>query len=166
MAIAVRPPDAETLASLAQEGPDASLGEPLGRDIASRAVVTTAGAGAAWPVARIMGSRERASTVGLLALVGTQLGQTLMSGGFSRPVVMTSALSAAALGLTVQTPGLSHFFGCRPLGPVGWATAIGASTLATAASVAYPEVVTRVARRLKLAKVIPAQDPAQLAAKG
>jgi hypothetical protein len=26
--------------------------------------------------------------------------------------------------------------------------------------------VTRVARRLKLAKVIPAQDPAQLAAKG
>jgi cation-transporting ATPase I len=166
MAIAVRPPDAETLASLAEEGPDASLAEPLGRDIASRAVVTTAGAGAAWLVARVMGSRERASTVGLLALVGTQLGQTLMSGGFSRPVVVTSALSALALGITVQTPGLSHFFGCRPLGPVGWATAVGASTLATAASVTYPEVVTRIARRLKLAKVIPAQDPAQLAAKG
>ena len=66
----------------------------------------------------------------------------------------------------MQTPGLSHFFGCRPLGPVGWATAVGASTLATAAAVTYPEAVTRVARRLRLAKVIPAQDPAQLHAKG
>lgn len=166
MAIALRPPDTETLEALAQEGPDASLGEPLGRDIASRALVTTAGAGAAWLASRFLGSRERASTVGLLALVGTQLGQTLVSGGFSRPVVATSALSAAALALTVQTPGLSHFFGCRPLGPVGWATAVGASTLATAAAVTYPEAVTRVARRLRLAKVIPAQDPAQLHAKG
>jgi cation-transporting ATPase I len=34
----------------------------------------------------------------------------------------------------VQTPGLSQFFGCRPLGPLGWATGLGAAALATAAS--------------------------------
>src|SRR4029079_9570919 len=68
MAIALRPPSAETLESLVHEGPDASLGQPLDRDIAARAAVTARGAGTAWTIARLTGSRERASTVGLLAL--------------------------------------------------------------------------------------------------
>jgi cation-transporting ATPase I len=163
MAIALRPPSKETLAALAREGPDASLGESLSRDIASRALVTTAGAGAAYLVGRFTGTRERAATVGLLALVGTQLGQTVTAGGLSRPVLLTSALSAAALAGVVQTPGLSHFFGCRPLGPVGWATAIGASTLATAAGAKYPDTVERIARRMRLVPSLPTDDVAHLA---
>lgn len=158
MAIALRPPSKETLASLASEGPDASLGDALSRDIASRAIVTAAGAGAAFVVGRLTGSRERAATVGLLALVGTQLGQTVTSGGLSRPVLLTSALSAAVLAAVVQTPGVSHFFGCRPLGPVGWATAVGASSLATVAAAKYPEVIEKVAQRLRLVQVLPRED--------
>ncbi|MFO0567262.1 MAG: HAD-IC family P-type ATPase [Polyangiaceae bacterium] len=162
MAIALRPPTEETLKSLASEGPDASLGDALSRDIASRALVTAAGAGSAFLVGRLTGTRERAATVGLLALVGTQLGQTLASGGFSRPVWITSAASAAVLAFVVQTPGLSHFFGCRPLGPVGWATAVGASTLATAASVKYPGVIEQVARRMRLVQVLPHEETAKV----
>ena len=81
-----------------------------------------------------MGGGAKARTTGLLALVGTQLGQTLRAGHGSRSVQRTSLGSAVLLAAVVQTPGVSHFFGCRPLGPVGWATAIGASVGATAAS--------------------------------
>jgi magnesium-transporting ATPase (P-type) len=163
MAVALRPPSEQVLASLASEGPDASLAHPLSRDIASRALVTAAGAGSAYFVGRLTGSRERATTVGLCALVGTQLGQTIVSGGMSRPVVLTSIASAAVLAGVVQTPGLSGFFGCKPLGPIGWTTAIGASAIATAASAAYPEVVERIARRLKLANAMPTGESAQVA---
>jgi hypothetical protein len=69
--------------------------------------------------------------VALAALVGTQLGQTLKSGHGSRAVTLTSVASAGLLAVVIQTPGLSHFFGCRPLGPLGWATAVGASAAAT-----------------------------------
>ncbi|HEU5076043.1 MAG TPA: cation-transporting P-type ATPase, partial [Polyangiaceae bacterium] len=140
MAIALRPPTRETLASLANEGPDASLAEPLNRDIAARAVVTALGAGTAWAVGRFTGTRTRANTLGLLALVGTQLGQTITSGGFSRPVITTSLASAGLLAIVVQTPFLSQFFGCQPLGPVGWATALGASAFATSAGIYGPRV--------------------------
>ena len=148
MAVALRPPTPAVLASLANEGPDASLGEPLNRDITARAAVTAAGAGAAWALARLLGSHERASTVALLALVGTQLGQTLRAGELSRPVVTTSLISAAALGAIVQTPGLSHFFGCRPLGPLGWSTAALATAIATTVSPSFPSVADRLARKV------------------
>ncbi len=138
MAIALRPPTKKTLDELANEGPDASLAGPLNRDIAWRAVVTAAGAGSAWLVGRFTGTRGRATTIGLAALVGTQLGQTLASGGLSRPVVLTSLGSMGALFTIIQTPGVSHFFGCQPLGPIGWATATGAAGLATFASVKLP----------------------------
>lgn len=141
MAIALRPPTRETLASLANEGPDASLAEPLNRDIATRAIVTALGAGTAWGIGRFTGTRSRANTLGLLALVGTQLGQTLTSGGYSRPVITTSLASAGLLAIVVQTPFLSQLFGCRPVGPVGWATALGASAFATSAGIYGPRVV-------------------------
>jgi hypothetical protein len=79
----------------------------------------------------LTGTEAKARTVALAALVGSQLGQTLRSGGMTRPVVVTSLLSSAALVGIIQTPGVSHFFGCRPLGPIGWATAVSASVLAT-----------------------------------
>jgi cation-transporting P-type ATPase I len=164
MAIALRPPAADVKESLAREGPDASLGHALDRDIASRAVVTAGGAGAAWAVGRFTGTRERASTIGLIALVGTQLGQTLLSGGLSRPVILTGVLSVAALAGIVQSPGLSHFFGCRPLGPLGWATAATASVTATGLAAIYPEAVAQLAQRLRLVGVMSSNDPDALPA--
>lgn len=148
LAIALRPPTEEALEALAEEGPDASLGQPLNREIAGRAVVTALGAGSAWAVARVLGNRERASTVGLLALVGTQLGQTARSGGWSLPVIATSVTSSAVLAAIVQTPGVSHFFGCRPLGPLGWSAAIAASILATTRGATLPDDLAQWAERL------------------
>lgn len=143
MAVALRPTSEASLATLAEEGPDASLGRQLDRDILSRALVTSAGAGAAWAVARLTGGAERARTVGLVALVATQLGQTLVSGRGSRPVLLTGLGSAAALAAIVQTPRLSRFFGCRPLGPVGWATALLASGAASGAAIVLPDALDR-----------------------
>jgi cation-transporting ATPase I len=143
MAIALRPPARISLARLANEGPEASLGQLLNRQIAMRAGVTALGASVAWSIARLTGTRARANTVGLVALVGTQLGQTLFSGQLSKPVVVTGVASAAALGVIVQTPFLSHAFGCRPLGPAGWLIALGASGAATAAANALPELLER-----------------------
>jgi cation-transporting P-type ATPase I len=131
MAIALRPPSPDSLEMLATMTPEETLGRPLNRQIAARALATAMGASSAWWVARMTGTRGRARTVALAALVGSQLGQTLRSGGSSRPVVVTSLLSTAALVTVIQTPGLSHFFGCRPLGPLGWGTAVVASIAAT-----------------------------------
>jgi hypothetical protein len=49
----------------------------------------------------------------------------------------------------VQTPGLSQFFGCQPLSPIGWSIAVGASALATGFSVSFPQVTSVVAQRLR-----------------
>jgi cation-transporting ATPase I len=153
MAIALKPPTPKSFESLANETPDAALGEPLNREIAVRAIVTALGAGSAWTFARLTGTSTRARTVGLAALVGTQLGQTLTSGGFSRPVVLTSLASWIALSSVIQTPGVSHLFGCRPLGPIGWLTAISASVAATSLSPA-------VARFIGAHEEVPEPSPA------
>src|SRR5262249_10829897 len=72
-----------------------------------------------------------------------QLGQTMLKGGHSRSVLWTSIGSFAALGLIVQTPGLSQLFGCRPLGPIGWGLGISSSVLATAMSPVIDTVVLK-----------------------
>ncbi len=158
MAIALRPPSRETLESLATEGPEASLGKPLNRDIAARAAVTALGAGGAWLIGRFTGSAERARTIGLIALVGTQLGQTIAAGGTSRPVLVTSLGSSALLATIVQTPFVSGFFGCTPIGPVGWATALGASVAATAAGAYFPRLAENAISRLRLGDALMADD--------
>jgi cation-transporting ATPase I len=134
MAISLRPPSTALLEALTADSPDLAMGAPLTRDIAQRAAITALGAGTAWTIARIIGSSSYARTVGLAALVGTQLGQTLRAGGMNRPVWITGLGSAAVMFGIIQTPGVSHFFGCRPLGPIGWATALGASAAATGLS--------------------------------
>jgi len=138
MAIALRPPPPTTAEALLHEGPEASLGGHLTADIACRAAFTAAGAGVAWMLTRARGARREAGTVALTALVATQLGQTLASGGRSPLVVATGLGSFAALSAVVQTPGLSQLCGCTPLGITGWTTALAASGAATAASVAVP----------------------------
>lgn len=150
MAIALRPPTETTMASLAQEGPGASLGRPLNRDIVSRAIVTAIGAGGAWTLGRLIGSRADATTMGLVAVVGTQLGQTVMSGGANLPVLLTGIGSAAVLMSIVQTPGLSHFFGCQPLGPWAWTLAIGSSAAATYLSLTSPQLLDKIADKFHL----------------
>jgi hypothetical protein len=44
----------------------------------------------------------------------------------------------------VQTPGISHFFGCRPLGPLGWTIALAASGAGTVVALAAPATIDAV----------------------
>jgi magnesium-transporting ATPase (P-type) len=146
MAIAVRQPTRPTPEQLLREGPETSLGGPLVRDIVWRATITGAAATGAWLAARATGTRAHASTVSMTALVGAQLGQTMLV-GWRDPVVLATGLgSAALLAGIVQTPGLSHFFGCRPLGPLGWTITGVASGTSTAAAAALP-LLGRLSRR-------------------
>jgi cation-transporting P-type ATPase I len=145
VAIAVRPPADVSAETLLHEGPDVSLGEALRRDVAIRGTTTATGAAMAWTAARLTGTPSRAGTVGLAALVGTQLGQTLIAGGWRRPTtVATVAGSAAALVGVIQTPIVSGFFGSRPLGPLGWSQAVSSAAAATVGS----QVVSRIAGRV------------------
>jgi cation-transporting ATPase I len=154
MTIALRPPRDVTPDDLLREGPDKSLGKALDRAIAWRAATTAGGAGLAYLIGRLTGTPGRARTIAFVALTGTQLGQTLAVSGGNRLVLASGLGSAAALGLVVQTPGLSYAFGCRPLGPVGWATALGSAAFATGASIVLPKAFER-ARPLVLAPPMP-----------
>ncbi|KOX14509.1 haloacid dehalogenase [Saccharothrix sp. NRRL B-16348] len=143
LAIALSRPARESVPDLLREGPTSSLGAALNRDITARAITTSLGATAAWTAARLTGRSRRASTVALAALVGTQLGQTLVTGGLDRSVLAASLGSAAALGAVIQTPGVSQFFGCTPLGPVGWGIALSSATAANVLGLALNPLVTR-----------------------
>jgi cation-transporting ATPase I len=131
MAVAVRPPSAVSPERLMAEGPEASLGAALTRDIYLRAVTTAASATAAWTLARATGTRGRADTVGLIGLVTAQLMQTLAAGRRDRMVALAALSSFAALGVIVSVPGLSQVFGCRPVGPMGWCIGVGSAAAAT-----------------------------------
>lgn len=167
LAIALREPDVSP-ESLLRAGPDSSLGSALLRDIAVRAGTTASGATAAWLIARLSGTPTRAQTVGLAALVGTQLAQTIVAGGTRPTVLAATGLSVGVLVFVVQTPGVSQFFGCRPLGPVGWSIAAGSAAGATASSILIPWAgehigrgVTTIGRRAVdlLPMNLPASDP-------
>lgn len=145
MALAVRPPSHTDPVTLAQEGPDSSLGAALTRDIWVRGSLT-AGAGLfGLQAARLTGvTRGRAGTVALISLVGSQLGQTLVAGRGNPLILGSTAFSAAVLAGVVQTPGVSQFFGCRPVGPVGW----GIGTAAALGSALAVPLVSRIADRV------------------
>ncbi|MYS90992.1 MULTISPECIES: cation-translocating P-type ATPase [Streptomyces] len=136
MAVAVTPSDDPSTAEHAATGPMGLdvLGTPLLRSIRRRGVTTCLGAVTAYLIGRLTpGTERRSTTMALCGVVGAQLVQTL-SGRRHSPLVWVTALgSAAVLAALVQTPGVSHFFGCTPLGPVGWAgvaLAIALSALA------------------------------------
>jgi cation-transporting P-type ATPase I len=149
LALAVREPEGGSPQALLKEGPEASLGSALDRDILIRGGIT-AGAGlAAWVGGRLTGiAPRRASTTALVGLVGAQLGQTLVAGRRSPLVVAASVGSAAALAAVIQTPVVSQFFGCTPLGPVGWGVGLG---VAAAASLGAPLA----------ARLLPAWSPSE-----
>ncbi|HNM85368.1 MAG TPA: cation-translocating P-type ATPase, partial [Mycobacterium sp.] len=118
-------------------GPDQ---EELWRTVAVRGATTAAGAETAWLLARLTGRRQRASTVALVALVSTQLGQTLID-SHSPLVIGTAVGSLAVLGAAISTPGVSQLLGSTPLGPIGWAQALGSAATATAVAAVAPRVL-------------------------
>jgi magnesium-transporting ATPase (P-type) len=106
--------------------------------VAVRGVTTAAAATAAWAMAGLTGMPrltvmpQHASTVALVALVGTELGQTLLES--QAPMVVLTALgSLAFVGTLISIPGVSQLLGCTPLGPLGWAQGLGAAAAATVA---------------------------------
>ncbi len=126
--------------------PTPSLDAPLMRQIVTRGAVTAAGATAAWAIGRwTPGTERRTATMGLTALVTTQLAQTLLTRRHSPLVVATALGSSAVLIAIVQTPGVSHFFGCTPLGPVAWTGVAGATAAATGLSVLAPNLLAKTA---------------------
>ncbi len=110
-------------------GPDQPA---LWRAVAVRGVTTAAAATAAWTMASVTGLPQRASTVALVALVGAELGQTLLD---SRAplVVLTTVGSLATMGTLISIPVVSQLLGCTPLDPLGWAQALGTAAAATVA---------------------------------
>ncbi|WP_327259020.1 cation-translocating P-type ATPase [Streptomyces sp. NBC_01240] len=137
MAVAVTPHDPEPTGEPgAAEGAPvglAVLGPPLTRQIRHRGVITGIGAAIAWLLGRLTpGSARRTSTMALCGVVGAQLTQTVVGRRHSPLVLGTVLGTAAVLIALVQTPVVSHFFGCTPLGPLAWAgvaVAVGAAAL-------------------------------------
>ncbi len=131
-----------------------SLDAPLMRQIINRGAVTAAGATAAWAIGRwTPGTERRTSTMGLTALVTTQLAQTLITRSHSPLVLATALGSAGVLVGIIQTPVISQFFGCTPLGPVAWTGVLGATGGATAISVLAPKWLNRT-----IGMVVPGSD--------
>ncbi|MDQ0376109.1 cation-translocating P-type ATPase [Amycolatopsis thermophila] len=142
MAVAVRPPPDADPGRLLSEGPEASLGAVLTKDLVARAATTAGAALGGWLLARPVSTPVQASTTGLVALVAAQLGQTMAVRGRTPLVLAAGAGSLLALAAIVQIPGVSGFFGCRPLLPHQWGIALGAACAATVAQL----VVQRLTR--------------------
>lgn len=142
-AIAARPSTEASRAAVLAAGPQHGVDAGLTQDLVWRGAATVAGASLGWGIGRMTGTPERARTIGLASLVGTQLAQTVLAGGANVPTIAAAGGSAALLGVVIQTPGLSQLFGCRPIGPVGWATAGVSAAAATGALVVLPPVVDR-----------------------
>jgi cation-transporting P-type ATPase I len=134
LALAGRPPTGTSPERLLAEGPDASLGAALTRDIRIRAAATAGASGAAWTLARMTGTPARASSVALVAMVSAQLAQTMVVSRFDPTVCAACLLSLGVLAAAVQTPGLNRVLGSRALGPVGWGIALSTSTAAAGAA--------------------------------
>ena len=160
LTVALRRPPPEIAASLLAEGPDISLGSALTEEIAIRAVATCVAAGGAWAVGRMTGTAARARTIGLAGLIGTEIGQTLLVGGRSPAVAAGSLVSLGILVGVVQTPGVSQFFGCVPIGPVGWGVAGVSSLAGTAASRLLPPLGRSVTPAVRAVLGSPAAEQA------
>ena len=116
LALVARPPAVRSPEQLAAEGPNRSLGHSLNVAIVQRAAATSLAALGGWGVARLTGTQRRAGTVGLVSLVGAQLGQTLMMGHRDPVVIAAGARLDSSHGghradpraqpvLRVHTPG-------------------------------------------------------------
>ncbi|OBK90268.1 haloacid dehalogenase [Mycolicibacter sinensis] len=125
-------------AASAARGPDP---DALWRAVAVRGVTTASSAVGAWALASVTGRQQRASTVALVSLVAAQLGQTLLD-SHDPLVVLTAVGSLGAMGTLITIPGVSQLLGCTPLGPLGWAQALGTATVATVGAAVVPKLVS------------------------
>ncbi len=135
-ALAVSP--ATRSAQGAGHGPDQT---ELWRTVAIRGTATAGAATGAWLSAGFSLAPRRASTVALVALVSTQLAQTLID-SHSPLVIATAAGSLMTLGAAISTPGVSQLLGCTPLDPLGWAQALTAAGVATGVAAFAPRLVS------------------------
>jgi Ca2+-transporting ATPase len=113
------------------------------RAIAVRGAATTTGAMLAWSMGRVTGTQRRAATIALIGLVSTQLAQTLVD-SHSPLVIATAGGSFLTLAAIISIPGVSHFFGCTPVDPLGWGQAFLATGAATTLSIVAPALLERV----------------------
>lgn len=118
------------------------------RAIGIRGASTTMGATLGWAMASVTGTPRRAATVGLIALVSTQLAQTLVD-SHAPLVVLTTVGSLGALVVVVSTPGLSQVFGCTPVDPLAWGQGLLAAGVATSVSAVAPGLVLRASETLR-----------------
>jgi len=119
--------------------------DDLTHTIAIRGAATTIGASLSWSMATFTRANpQRAATVGLVGLVTTQLGQTLLD---SRDplVIATVAGTFVALAALISTPGISQLVGCVPLGPLAWLEGLAPATALTVLTAAKPELLLRLA---------------------
>ncbi|SEG05113.1 cation-transporting ATPase I [Thermomonospora echinospora] len=155
LAVALAPPshDGEATVTAPPARRGGPLADPMHEAIVLRGAVTAFGSILAWHAGRLTGRGRRASTMALAALVFTQLVQTLQAGWRSPAVLLTCGASLLVLVGVTETPGVSHFFGCTPLGPFAWGMVFGAAAVAAAASLVAP-------RLLRSLSLVREQEPA------
>ena len=123
--------------------------DELAETMAIRGVATTIGASVSWSLATFTrASPQRASTVGLVGLVTTQLGQTLLESRDPLVIVTVGGTFAALVGL-VMTPGVNQLVGCVPLGPLAWAEAVVPAAAVTALTAAKPTLLLQAASTVR-----------------
>lgn len=127
------------------------------RAVAVRGVFTTLGATLAWTFGRLSGRAARASTIGLVGLVVTQMMETLMD-SHGPLVVATNVGTFVVMAGIISIPGVSQVFGCTPIGPVGWAQAFAAAFIAAGVATTMPGVIDRLAGGLP-GSVLDGEDP-------
>ncbi|QFG27225.1 cation-translocating P-type ATPase [Actinomadura sp. WMMB 499] len=152
LAVAITPagPGGDPAATLGGGPVRGFTGREMQQVLAVRGTATAAAALVSWQAGRVArflpGGARRASTMGLAALVGAQLGQTLIARWHSPLVLATCAASAAALLAVVETPGVSQFFGCTPLGAGAWTVVLLAAAGATLGAAVAPRLLPSPAR--------------------
>ncbi|NEK56385.1 cation-translocating P-type ATPase [Geodermatophilus sabuli] len=135
------------LEAVLRAGPQRGFSAAVRRMVLVRGAATAAGATGAWAAGRLTGPAGRAGTMGLAALITTQLGQTAWAGRRSPLVLLTAAGSLAVLVAVVQTPGVSRFFGCTPLDPLAWLVVAGWAAAGTAGAELVPALLARLSSR-------------------
>ncbi|TQM01722.1 cation-translocating P-type ATPase, partial [Pseudonocardia kunmingensis] len=135
------PLDGHPLETELLAGPQHGFRAAVRQTMLVRGAATAAGASGAWAVGRLTGTRGRAGTMGLAALITTQLGQTAWAGRRSPLVLVTAAGSLAVLAVVVQTPGVNRFFGCTALDPLSWLVVLGWAAAATAGAELVPRLL-------------------------
>ncbi|MHA7657953.1 cation-translocating P-type ATPase [Mycobacterium sp. ML2] len=144
----VFPTTAVAVSAVRSQRPPSERGinmDDLSHTVAIRGAATTIGSSISWSLATFTRANpRRAATVGLVGLVTTQLGQTLLE---SRDplVVATCAGTFVALAALVSTPGVSQLVGCVPLGPLAWLEGVAPAVALTFLTAAKPDLLLRIA---------------------